>query len=138
MLKNCAAVLAVVLAVGCASTATNQTAKETGIAAKTTVSAPRLYATDYILLSDTDALVPIDESASVYPFHIRGTLTNKGFLPIGQIQGHGKLCQGNDWFSIADQKVHKAGDGTPVAPYVLGCAKGKTTFVPASLDIVMP
>lgn len=135
MLKKCAAVLAVVLAVGCASTATNQTAKETTGTTKS-VSAQRIYATDYILFSDTRSLNPIDDSTTVYPLHLRGTLTNHGFMPVGNIQGHGKLCQGNDWFSIADQKVHKAGDGTPVAPYVLGCAKGPDSFVPATREVV--
>ncbi len=137
MLKKCAAVLAVLLAAACASTSTKQTATEAGSPSKS-IAAPRLDATDYILLSDTDTLVPIDDSSSVYPFHIRGAITNKGFLPIGNVQGHGKLCTGTDWFSIADQKVHKAGDGTPVAPYILGCAKGNTSFVPASREIVMP
>jgi hypothetical protein len=137
MLKKCAAVLAVVFALGCASTATKQTAAETGGSSQS-IAATRLYATDYILLSDTRALRPIDDSSSVYPLHIRGTLTNRGFMPVGNIQGHGKLCTGNDWLSVADQKVYKAGEGTPVAPYVLGCANGNGGFTPASREIVMP
>jgi hypothetical protein len=137
MLKNCVAALALLLAVGCASTGTNQMATEGGSPSKS-IGASRIYATDYILLSDVNALRPIDDSSTVYPFHIRGTVTNRGFLPIGSIQGHGKLCTGNDWLSVADQKVHKASEGTPVAPYVLGCANGQTGFTPASRDIVMP
>jgi hypothetical protein len=137
MLKKCAAVLAVVFALGCASTATKQTAAETG-SSSSSLAAPRLYATDYILLSDTRSLRTIDNSSSVYPFHIQGTLTNRGFMPVGNIQGHGKLCSGTDWLSIADQKIHKAGEGTPVAPYVLGCASGNGGFTPASREIVMP
>ncbi len=136
MLKKCAVAVALVLAAACASTNLKQTPTTEGGTSTKSLAAPKLYATDYILLSDTDALRPIDDSTSVYPFHIRGTLTNKGFMPIGTIQGHGKLCQGNDWFSIADQKIHKAADGTPVAPYVLGCATGKTSFTPASREIV--
>jgi hypothetical protein len=90
----------------------------------------------YILLN-APGQVRVAENDVIYPLHIRGTMTNKGFIPAGNIQGHGKLCDGKDWLSLADLSVHKAADGkTPAAPYVMGCVAANG-FQPASRDIVM-
>jgi hypothetical protein len=91
---------------------------------------------DYVLLS-APTLVRSYEYTRIYDFHLRGTMTNHGFMPAGQIQGNGKFCaEGKDWISLSDMSVHKAGTGTPSAPYVLGCANANGTFTPATRDVV--
>jgi hypothetical protein len=104
-----------------------------------TTTATRIDASDYVLLSAPTQLRAIDDSTGVYALHVRGAMTNKGFYPVGGVQGRGELCaDGKDWLSLSDLKVHKASEGgSPTAPYLLGCASN-SGFKPASRDIVMP
>ena len=99
----------------------------------------KLQATDYVLLSSPSQIQTLDVSTStgVWGLHVNGTMTNRGFYPIGKVEGHGELCaDGKDWLSLSDLRVHKASEGgSPAAPYLLGCATG-TGFKPASRDIV--
>lgn len=76
-------------------------------------------------------------SGGVRGFHLRGTMTNHGFVAAGPVQGKGKLCtDGQDWYSLTDLSVHKANEGrAPAAPYLLGCATS-SGFQPASREIV--
>ena len=96
-------------------------------------------APEYILLSSPTQIRNTDYSQRIGAFHIKGTLTNRGFYPAGQVEGSGDFCaDGKDWMSLSDLSVHQASDGkTPVAPYLLGCAS-KSGFKPASREIVMP
>ena len=114
----------------------NQSSSTTG---DNSSSAPKFYATDYVLLSSPTQLRTVDESTTVYSLNVRGTLTNRGFYPIGKVEGHGDLCaDGKDWLSLSDLKIHKASEGgSPAAPYLLGCASN-SGFKPATRDIVMP
>jgi ABC-type transport system substrate-binding protein len=102
-------------------------------------SEPKLQATDYVLLSAPNQIQTLDPSTStgVWGLHVNGTMTNRGFYPLGKVEGHGDLCtDGKDWLSLSDLRVHKASEGgSPAAPYLLGCATG-TGFKPASRDIV--
>ncbi|MFZ2491377.1 MAG: hypothetical protein WA208_07815 [Thermoanaerobaculia bacterium] len=134
MIKNLAVSAALLLSLACASTPMTQS--EGGAAAGVATSASS--APDFILLSSSSAVRQYDAISPVYSLHVRGTMTSAGFIPVGQVQGRGKLCaDGKDWLSIRDLKTHKASDGTaPVAPYLLGCAAG-SSFTPATRDIVM-
>jgi hypothetical protein len=137
MLKNTAAALALVLAVGCASTPLTQDATSGAASIGGGIATNAKEAPEYILLSSPTAVRTYDFGTRVYDLHVRGTMTNRGFFPAGQIQGNGKFCaDGKDWLSLSDMKVHKADSGAPVAPYVLGCANPNGTFSPASRDIV--
>jgi ABC-type phosphate transport system substrate-binding protein len=126
--------LALLLTAACASLPMNSSSNATAGGSST----PNFYATDYVLLSAPTQLRTIDESTTVYPLHVRGALTNRGFYPLGKVEGHGDLCtDGKDWLSLSDLKVHKAAEGgSPAAPYLLGCASN-SGFKPASRDIVM-
>ena len=128
--------LALLLTAACASLPMNQSSSTTG---DNSSSAPKFYATDYVLLSSPTQLRTVDESTTVYSLNVRGTLTNRGFYPIGKVEGHGDLCaDGKDWLSLSDLKIHKAAEGgSPAAPYLLGCASN-SGFKPATRDIVMP
>jgi len=132
MIKRAVLPLALVLlSAACATTPTMNSSSTT----------PKLEATDYVLLTSPTTIQSLDPSTStgVWGLHVNGTMTNRGFYPVGQVEGHGDLCaDGKDWLSLSDLKVHKASEGgSPAAPYLLGCATG-SGFKPASRDIVMP
>jgi len=102
-------------------------------------SAPRSGSTasHYILLSQPTAIREINWSRRIYDLHLKGQVTNRGFMPSGPIEGKGKLCpEGTDWLALSDMKLRSAQDGTPQAPYVLGC-RTASGFIPASRDVVM-
>lgn len=137
MMKSIAVSLALVLTVACAST---PIASTEGAAGSTLpgVTNNAKNAPDYILLSAPGQVRTYDFSNAigVRGLHIRGTMTNRGFMPAGEIQGNGKFCaEGTDWLSLRDLSAHKATDGAPVAPYVLGCT-ASSGFQPASRTIV--
>ncbi|HEY3054388.1 MAG TPA: hypothetical protein VGK31_00505 [Thermoanaerobaculia bacterium] len=136
-MKTIASSLALLLALGCASSplhSSNETGGNAGVASIT--SNPK-NAPDYILLSAPNQIRTVDFSSAVAirGLHVRGTMTNRGFMPAGEIQGNGKFCtDGKDWLSLSDLKVYTA-DKTPSAPYILGCAT-TSGFQPASRAIV--
>ncbi len=131
--------LALVLAVGCASTATNSNTQAGGTPTIAGITSNPKNAPEYVLLSAPGQVRTYDfsDSLGVRGLHIRGTLTNRGFYPAGEIQGSGKFCvDGKDWLSLSELKVHTASEGkTPSAPYILGCAT-RSGFQPASRAIV--
>ena len=133
MIRRAVLPLALLLSAACA-TAPMSSSSTGGMATK-------IEATDYVLLSSPSTIQSYDPSTStgVWGLHVKGAMTNKGFFPVGKIEGHGDLCaDGKDWLSLSDLRVHKASEGgSPTAPYVLGCASG-SGFKPASRDIVMP
>jgi hypothetical protein len=135
-MKRTAAALALLLTVACASTPmTSNDTTGGGVSAGITTNVRN--APDYIVLSAPSQVRSWDfgNAIGVRAFHVRGTMTTRGFIPAGEIQGNGKLCtDGRDWLSLSDLRVHSA-DKTPVAPYILGCASG-SGFVPASRAIV--
>ncbi|MCU1349718.1 MAG: hypothetical protein JWO56_2748 [Acidobacteria bacterium] len=136
MIKRLAPLAVLVLSVACSSVPMNSSSN-TGFAS-TGVATNKLDATSYILLDSPNQIRPVDWSSTVYPLHVYGTLTNKGFIPAGGIEGKGKLCaDGKDFLSLVDLKVYKAADGkTPVAPYIAGCAT-TNGFQPSSRDVVL-
>lgn len=134
MIKNLAVSAALLLSVACASApmSSNEGGAIAGVATSSS-SAP-----DFVLLSNPSAVREYHAIEPVYPLHVRGTMMSNGFIPVGQVQGRGKLCaDGKDWLGFRDLKVRKASEGvTPVAPYILGCASG-TSFTPATREIVL-
>ena len=138
MIKRSAAALALVLTVACASTPMTSSSESAG-AGGAVISTSVKNSPDYILLTAPNQVRTYDfaNAVGVRGLHVRGTMTSRGFMPAGEIQGNGSFCaDGQDWLSLRDLTVYKASDGkTPVAPYILGCAKG-STFQPASRSIV--
>jgi len=135
MIKRTAAALSLLLAVACASTPMSSSSN-TASAAPAGVTSNINNAPEYVLLTAPSQVRTYDFGSIVYGLHVRGTMTNKGFYPAGQVQGKGKFCaDGKDYLSLSDLSVHKSGEGTPAAPYLLGCASDKG-FQPASREIV--
>lgn len=132
MIKKLVASAALLMAVACTSMNPSNDSGNAGAAVANSVnSAPH-----YILLASPSAARDWDVIMPEQSLHIRGTMTTRGFQPVGEIQGRGRFCaDGKDWLSLTDLKLHKAGEGTPVAPYVLGCVSGYS-FTPASREIV--
>jgi len=136
MIKRTAALLALALTVACSSTSMQSSSAG---AADTALAASSKDAPEYILLSSPGQIRDVDHSQRLNAFHIKGTLTNRGFYPAAaQVEGNGEFCaDGKDFLSLADLSVHSASEGkTPKAPYLMGCAT-KSGFKPASRDIVM-
>jgi hypothetical protein len=140
-MRTIAASLLLLLAVGCASTSMNATNETSGAPAPAGLTTNAKNAPDFILLSAPNQVRTYDfgSAVGVRGLHVRGTMTNRGFWPAGDIQGNGKFCaEGKDWLSLSDLKVHPAAEAkTPTAPYILGCASN-SGFQPASRDIVTP
>ena len=134
--RTLTAVGILVLSVACASSPLTSSNESAGgaVAATSLKNAP-----DYVLLSAPTQIRTYDfaNAIGVRGFHVRGTMTNVGFVPVGDVQGNGKLCaDGRDWLSLRDLTVNTASNGkTPTAPYVLGCATS-SGFQPASRTIV--
>ena len=138
MISKASAALALLLTVACASNPLGSNGGNGGGSAAPTLPSVK-NAPEYVLLSAPNQIRTYDfgNSIGVKGLHVRGVMTNRGFMPVGEIQGNGKFCaDGQDWLSLADLTVHKAGDGSErQAPYVTGCAVG-STFQPATRDIV--
>ncbi|HEV8659770.1 MAG TPA: hypothetical protein VGS96_14255 [Thermoanaerobaculia bacterium] len=138
-MKTIASPLVLLLALGCASSPLTSSHETGGNASVASVTNNPKNAPDYILLSSPDQIRTVDFSSavSIRGLHVRGTLTNRGFIPAGEIQGNGKFCtDGKDWLSLSDLKVYTAFAGkTPTAPYIVGCAIN-SGFQPASRAIV--
>ena len=135
-MKRIATVLALLLTAACSSTSMTSNDTTSGrVPAGITTNVRN--APDYIALSAPDQVRSWDfgNAIGVRSFHVRGTMTNRGFVPAGELQGNGKFCtDGRDWLSLSNLRVHSS-DKTPVAPYILGCASG-SGFQPASRAIV--
>ena len=135
-MKRTAVVLALLMTTACASNSMTSNEASAG-EASTRVTASIRNAPDYIALSAPNQVRAWDfgDALGVRGFHVRGTMTTRGFAPVGNIQGNGRFCSdGREWLSLADLRVYGA-DKTPVAPYILGCASG-SSFQPASREIV--
>src|ERR1043166_6089826 len=103
MMKRTILSLALLLSAACATAPMNSSAADS-----------KLQATDYVLLSSPTKLQTYDPSTStgVWGLNIKGTMTNRGFYPVGKVEGHGDLCaDGKDWLSLSDLSVHKASEG---------------------------
>ncbi|HET7435153.1 MAG TPA: hypothetical protein VFN10_10635 [Thermoanaerobaculia bacterium] len=133
MIKQIAAAASLVLAVACASAP----GTSTGTTGNAAVSRSAATATEYVLLSQPNAVRSFDFQKPEYNLHVRGTWNGSQFVPAGSVQGHGQLCSdGKDYLALGELKVYKASEGkTPSAPYLVGCATDRG-FVPASREIV--
>jgi hypothetical protein len=138
MIKRLAPLALLVVSVACSSMPMHSSSSASTTAPAPGIATNKLDATSYILLDSPNQVRMVDWSSTVYPLHIYGTMTNRGFYPAGTIEGKGKLCaDGKDWLSLSELKVYKAADGkTPTAPYVTGCATA-SGFQPSSRDIVL-
>lgn len=138
MIRRLAPAAVLLLTVACSTAPMTSSSSSTVTPTGTpTVSQSASNAPDFVLLSAPGAVREWNAIDPEYGLHVRGTMTSRGFVPVGGVQGRGKLCaDGKDWVSLTDLKVHKASEGsTPAAPYVLGCASG-STFTPASREVV--
>ena len=138
-MKTLGFALVLLLAAGCASNATTTTRETGGGTTVAGLTTNPKNAPEYVLLTAPNQVREYDFSNAigVRGLHVRGTMTNKGFYPAGEIQGSGKFCtDGKDWFSLSELKVHTAGEGkSPAAPYIVGCATS-SGFQPASRAVV--
>lgn len=138
MIRKFAPAAVLLLSVACATSPMTSSSSSAPVPASTSaISQTASNAPDVVLLSAPGAVREWNAIDPEYGLHVRGTMTNQGFVPVGGVQGRGKLCaDGKDWVSLSDLKIHKASEGTtPVAPYILGCASGYS-FTPASREIV--
>ena len=121
---------AALLAVGCASTSMTSYDNAAGsdeLAAK----AP----THYRLLSDPDSIRPIDWGRPLTSLHVKGYVTNQGFVPVSKVEGAGRLCEsGNDWVNLVDGSIHSSSE-SPSGAYVKGCATAQGGFKPATKEV---
>src|SRR3954469_8284403 len=101
MMKTLATAAALVLVVACSSTSTSSSMKSSSTPERSGGFAARLNdAPDFILLSAPNQVRTYDYSntLAVRGLHIRGTMTTRGFIPAGEVQGNGKMCaDGKDW-----------------------------------------
>jgi hypothetical protein len=135
MIKRLVPIALLALSVACSSIPMHSSS--TDVNGKPASAVSTLDASSYILLDAPNQVRSVDWSTQIYPLHVYGAMTGKGFTPIGKVEGHGKLCNdGKDFLSLSDLKVYKASDGkTPAAPYLVGCATA-SGFQPSSRDIV--
>ena len=134
-MKRTAVLLTLLMTTACASSPMTSNDGAGGASAGATANVRN--APDYIALSAPNQVRSWDfgDALGVRGFHVRGTMTTRGFAPIGNIQGNGKFCSdGREWLSLTDLRVYTT-DKTPVAPYIRGCASG-SSFLPASREIV--
>jgi hypothetical protein len=91
----------------------------------------------YRLMSDPLAIRGLDWSRTPLTLHVKGVTTNQGFLPLGKVEGSGRLCaDGKDWLNLKDGIVHAAAENaTPTSPYLMGCKTKSGSFVPATREI---
>jgi hypothetical protein len=136
-MKKLALVSILLLAVACSSTSMTSSsptaAGAIGDAAKF-AKAP----THYVLLSDPKSPRELDWDAEHRAsFYVKGYMTNAGFMPVGSVEGRGRLCaDGKEWVDLKNLEVHAAGDA-PKAPYVMGCRTSMGAFVPSTRDVVL-
>lgn len=132
MKKMTGIMFAALLAVGCSSTSMVPNESVTG-AAELSGKRP----TYYRLVSDPLPIREIDWGRPMNDLHVKGYLTNKGFVPVAKVEGSGRLCEsGTDWVSLTDGEFHKGDAGeTPSGPHLKGC-KGRTGgFMPATKEV---
>ncbi|MCM2317614.1 MAG: hypothetical protein NDJ92_20880 [Thermoanaerobaculia bacterium] len=120
------------LAAGCSSTSMVPNESATG-AAELSGKRPSYYR----LVSDPLPIREIDWGRPLTDLHVKGHLTNKGFVPLTKVEGSGRLCEsGNDWVSLADGAFHKGDSGeAPTGPYIKGCKGRSGGFMPASKEV---
>src|SRR5688572_23129206 len=120
------------LLIGCATHAAPAPGSTSGSSAVRAAEA-----THYRLVSDPKSIRTIDWANPPRDLHVKGVLTARGFEPIGEVEGRGRLCEeGNDWVSLRDGSFHAADSGDrPESPFIRGC-KGRTGgFMPAGVNV---
>lgn len=135
MTRTLATLAVLLLAAACATAPMTSSSNANALSPAAPASATAQ--SEYILLSSPSSVRLWEVTDPETGLHVRGAMSAHGFVPVGGVQGRGKLCtDGKDWFSFSDLRIHKASEGgTPVAPYLLGCASG-SKFVPASREVV--
>ena len=134
MRKLTAALLFSVLAIGCTSTSmTSSPVATPGASAELAKKTP----THYRLLSDPGTIRQIDWGRPLTAYHVKGFLTNAGFVPVAKVEGRGSMCEGGqDWVSLSDGEFHAASGGaTPQGAYVTGCKNRFGTFQPSGREV---
>ena len=137
MKKTAPALAVLLLSAACASMPMTSNNNGGSAGSSSPVAKTGLQAQNYILFSSPGQIRSVDDDTIVTGFSLKGTLTNKGFIPAGKIVGRGSFCaEGKDWLSLSDLQVHKASEGTPSGSYIVGCANPNGSFSPASREVV--
>jgi hypothetical protein len=137
MKKTAPALAILLLSAACASMPMKSADNGGTSGSASAIAKTSMQAQNYILFTSPGQIRSVDDDAIVTGLSLKGTLTNKGFIPAGKIAGRGSLCaEGKDWLSLTDLKVHKASEGSPNGSYVLGCANPNGSFSPASREVV--
>src|SRR5688500_3094168 len=107
-MKRTAAALALLLTVGCTSTAmtSNESTNSTGSTVKQTESR---YAKDFIALSTPGYVQEWNFGAgsAAGGFYVKGNMTKNGFVPEGEVLGKGTFCEnGQDWLNLTELRVY--------------------------------
>lgn len=134
MKKMTGILFATLLAVGCSSTSMSTTETAAGVS-ELKGKTPSYYR----LVSDPLPIREIDWGRPLTSLHVKGYLTNQGFVPVSKVEGSGRLCEGGtDWVDLADGSFHKGDSGeTPKGPHLMGCKSRSGGFMPASKDVVV-
>ncbi len=135
MKKMTGFLFATLLTVGCGSMSmTTPAASATG-AAELSGKRPSYYR----LVSDPLTIREIDWGRPMTSLHVKGFLTNQGFVPVSKLEGSGRICEGGtDWVSLSDGEFHKGDSGeAPKGPHIMGCKGRSGGFMPASKDVVV-
>jgi hypothetical protein len=137
MKKIAPALSILLLSVACASMPMKSTDNGGAAGSATLIAKTSAQAQNYIAFNAPSQIRSVDDDTVMTGLTLKGTLTNKGFIPAGTIEGRGSFCaEGKDWLSLSDLRVHKASEGAPSGSYVLGCANANGSFSPASREIV--
>jgi len=128
---------ATLLTVGCSSLSMS-TATPAGSAAGVAELSGK-SPSHYRLVSDPLSIREIDWGRQMNSLHVKGYLTNQGFIPVSKVEGSGRLCEGGtDWVSLADGEFHKGDSGeTPKGAHIMGCKGRSGGFMPASKDVIV-
>lgn len=129
--------LITLFATGCASNSSMAEPNTAGTAGGALGAQKSIEPTHYRLLSDPKSIRQIDWSQPPLSLHVKGYLTNRGFVPTSQVEGKGKVCEnGQDWVDLDGGAVHRATEGVaPKSPYISGCVTKLGAFVPSTRQV---
>ena len=122
--------IAALFAIGCASTSMTSYDNAAG-SDELRAQTP----THYRLLSDPDSLREINWGRPLTALHVKGYVTNQGFVPVSKVEGRGGLCESADsWVNLKDGSIHSSSE-SPSGAHVTGCLSSQGGFKPATKEV---
>jgi len=122
--------LAALMTIGCASTSMTSYENAAG-SDELKAQSP----SHYRLLSDPDTIRQIDWGRPMTALHVKGYLTDQGFVPVSKVEGRGGLCSSSDaWVNLKDGSIHSSNE-SPTGPYVSGCMSSQSGFKPSTKEV---